>query len=506
MTPMPLLISLGSNSGGPAKLAEAAVLLRQAFGKLTLSSPEETAPLQGTGPNYFNAVALAQTELPASEVKRLLRTMETRLGRDRSTPDVVAIDLDLLAYGNLVDASLKLPSRDLAERPFCLLPAARLAPDFIHPTLGISLKELAYTRRTHMNEIHARHGIICSMPHDPFGYFGWPSVARAEDGTLYAVASGFRHQHVCPWGRTVLCKSTDNGESWSAPTVINNTPLDDRDAGIVPLPGNRLAVTWFTSNTQYYCKRIRPRFEPEFQPLLDRAIENLSDETRFKWSGSWIRISCDGVQWGELLRAPVNTPHGFIILKDGTWLYLGKQWFVGKNPVIHQHNSPIVCARSTDEGKSWECSAPIELPDGYDNDNAHEPHAVELPDGTLFGAIRYHNPFNILFTQSKDGGRTWSKATDPNIAGSPPHLLVHSSGKLICTYGYRKEPFGQRAIISEDNGKSWSAPIILRDDGPSVDLGYPCSIELPDGDILTVYYQLLALDENASLLYTKWRV
>ncbi|MBR4674550.1 MAG: 2-amino-4-hydroxy-6-hydroxymethyldihydropteridine diphosphokinase [Victivallales bacterium] len=143
-----LLISLGTNSGGPGRLAEAIDALRKLFGEVTATPPEETPPLDGTGPNYFNCVAMAHTILSPLEVKQYLRHIESSLGRDRSTPDVVAIDLDLLLYGNLVDASFKLPSPDLVERSFCLLPAVKLAPDFIHPTLGYSLATLARQRKT----------------------------------------------------------------------------------------------------------------------------------------------------------------------------------------------------------------------------------------------------------------------------------------------------------------------------------------------------------------------
>ena len=143
-----LLISLGSNCGGPSKLAEAIEALREAFGEVVATVPEETAPLEGTGPSYFNCVAMTHTMLSPQDVKRCLREIEARLGRDRSTPAVVAIDLDLLLYGELVDATLKLPSPDLVERPFCLQPAAEVAPDFIHPILKISLKNLAQQRKT----------------------------------------------------------------------------------------------------------------------------------------------------------------------------------------------------------------------------------------------------------------------------------------------------------------------------------------------------------------------
>ena len=144
-----LLISLGTNCGGPGKLAETIEALREAFGEVAATVPEETAPLEGTGPSYFNCVVMTHTMLSPQEVKRCLREIEARLGRDRSTPAIVAIDLDLLFYGNLVDATLKLPSHDLVERPFCLQPAAELAPDFIHPILKISLKNLAKKGKQH---------------------------------------------------------------------------------------------------------------------------------------------------------------------------------------------------------------------------------------------------------------------------------------------------------------------------------------------------------------------
>ena len=78
--------------------------------------------------------------------------------------------------------------------------------------------------------------IICSNPDNPYnGYFAWPSVARLHDGKLAMVASGFRRRHVCPFGKVVMCQSDDEGKSWTKPMVIMDTPLDDRDAGILPV-------------------------------------------------------------------------------------------------------------------------------------------------------------------------------------------------------------------------------------------------------------------------------
>ena len=91
-------------------------------------------------------------------------------------------------------------------------------------------------------------------------------------------------------------------------------------------------------------------------------------------------------------------------------------------------------------------------------------------------------------------------------AGSPPHLLRHSSGAVVVTYGYRQAPFGQRARVSLDDGRTWGEELTLRDDGVSGDLGYPSSVELSDGSILTVYYQALPGGGNCALLGTVWEL
>ena len=69
--------------------------------------------------------------------------------------------------------------------------------------------------------------VICKQPGR---YIGWPTIARCKTGKLLAVFSGDRDEHVCPWGKTHLVRSSDDGETWSAPEIIRDSPLDDRDA------------------------------------------------------------------------------------------------------------------------------------------------------------------------------------------------------------------------------------------------------------------------------------
>jgi predicted esterase len=169
-------------------------------------------------------------------------------------------------------------------------------------------------------------------------------------------------------------------------------------------------------------------------------------------------------------------------------------------------DTEICAARSTDEGRNWEMLGNVPRPEGVLCEQCHEPHVLELKDGSLLGVVRVELPFRTMVTRSTDGGKTWSVMEEVGAHGAPPHLLRHSSGAIVCVYGYRQQPFGQRCMISYDEGKTWKADIIIRDDGPNGDLGYPASVELSDGSILTIYYQFRANQGKASILWTKWNL
>ena len=368
---------------------------------------------------------------------------------------------------------------------------------------------------TSARKLESRHGIVCRMPGDKFGYFGWPTVARHEDGTLIVASSGLRTEHVCPWGKTVLNFSGDDGRTWSAPRVINNSPLDDRDAGVVCLGGDRLLVSWFTSDTRNYrrsewCREFAERDN------WDAALGNWTDELVRKWLGSWIMLSSDrGKTWGPPLRTPVSAPHGPIRLACGDLLYLGRPM----GPDVRNEERTAEAWRSADGGKTWNQLGRVPAASGARGVNNDEPHVIELPGGKLAGMLRFelhgendpagkagHVAFSTFQTDSDDGGKTWSVPRSLGIYGSPPHLMRHSSGALVMTYGYRTAPFGQRVAFSRDDGATWEHDWIIRDDGPDGDLGYPSTVEMSDGSLFTVCYQKAAGDTKCSLLWSRWKM
>jgi len=360
------------------------------------------------------------------------------------------------------------------------------------------------------------HGIIARKPDSFFGYFGWGSVARIDTHTLVAACSGERSEHVCPFGKTELFYSYDDGRTWSSPMVVNDTVLDDRDSGIVSLGGDRLLLTWFNHPLTYcaYPDQTAPEFvmRRAYMEAVGNANADVSDY------GSHLRLSYDrGLSWTPSQTLEISSPHGPCVLKDGTILYLGKEMYNKKETIDYQtydiSDNYEVCAwASRDGGLTWEKRGSVPLAKGAFWRNFHEPHAVQLPSGRILGMIRfqqgegetiYGKTFSMFQTYSDDGGFTWSEPTFTDVSGSPPHLLVHSSGAVICVYGRREAPFGERAMISYDNGETWSRDIELYP-GTDGDLGYPASVELFDGSILTVYYHKFPGDKKCSFLYTHW--
>ncbi len=58
--------------------------------------------------------------------------------------------------------------------------------------------------------------------------------------------------------------------------------------------------------------------------------------------------------------------------------------------------------------------------------------------------------------------------------------------RLCLTYGVRAKPFGICAKLSNDGGRTWTGELVLRDDCAGRDIGYPRTVQPPDGKIVTI--------------------
>jgi Neuraminidase (sialidase) len=95
---------------------------------------------------------------------------------------------------------------------------------------------------------------------------------------------------------------------------------------------------------------------------------------------------------------------------------------------------------------------------------------------------------------SDDNGKTWVKPWKTDMIGHPVDLIQLKDGRIMATYGIRVGshgfPGGVRACFSSDNGKTWDirTEVQIRNDFLNWDVGYPESMQLPDGKVLTAYY------------------
>ena len=203
------------------------------------------------------------------------------------------------------------------------------------------------------------------------------------------------------------------------------------------------------------------------------------------------------------MKQKVSAPHGSIELSNGRLLYVGTAYDDGRKF--------IGVEQSTDDGKSWQLISSIPLSKEDDIAKAHEPHVVELDDGKLLAMIRYQpsdrSQCFLRQSESYDGGKSWTTSHKTDIWGYPPHLIQLKNGWLLVSYGVRREPFGEMACISKDGGETWEkGKEIMINPSSNSDLGYPASIQLKDGSILTVYYQIDKKGEKPSLMCTHWRL
>jgi len=169
-----------------------------------------------------------------------------------------------------------------------------------------------------------------------------------------------------------------------------------------------------------------------------------------------------------------------------------------------------LCARTRDGGSTINFVSWIgPEPTGY----SIMPSTVRISESKLVTAIRRYergdiNRGWINIYESNDNGKSWdflSKAAyTGSHGGNPPCMVKLSDGRLCVTYGYRSKPYGIRAKISSDNGKTWGYIIDLRDDGRTWDIGYTRTVVRADEKLLTIYYYTTKENPEQHIAATIW--
>lgn len=136
-----VFVGVGSNIEPERHLRWALDELEQHFGRLRRSGVYRCPAFGFDGPDFLNMVVAFESEADVDDVENILSNLENECGRaagDRSGSRT--IDLDLLLFGDRIDAARRLPRTDILVYPFVLKPLNDLAPERVHPVTGRTMQ------------------------------------------------------------------------------------------------------------------------------------------------------------------------------------------------------------------------------------------------------------------------------------------------------------------------------------------------------------------------------
>jgi len=324
---------------------------------------------------------------------------------------------------------------------------------------------------------------------EPGRFGGWPAnhgIWSWGNEILVGFSAGYfkdngpnRHaiDHAKP-EEHLLARSRDGGETW---TIENPA----KKGALIPIGAALHGVTppGLQEKPWRDCPGGIDFTHPDFAMTV-RMTDNHAGDSRFSFSTD------RGHTWQGPFRLPNFDQPGIAARTD--YIVNGKHdcfLFLTAAKKDGREGRPL-CVRTTDGGRTWKFVSWIgEEPKGY----SIMPSTVRLGESALLSAIRRREGAKswIETYSSWDDGRTWKLdgVPAPDLGeGNPASLIRLQDGRLCLTYGYRAAPYGIRARLSNDNGRSWGDEILLRADGGGRDLGYPRSAQRSDGKIVTVYY------------------
>jgi len=351
-----------------------------------------------------------------------------------------------------------------------------------------------------------RHQVIYK---DPFAYCAHPHIVDGRDQSWCVVfnrtmrRSYILHPPNDPHYYNLIMRSNNQGESWSVPQVapgydwygVECAGLTSLSNGVILL--NQWRFKWFPLG---YAERMAEK--STYTLPADWVREMITDgeinrgtafptnvEDYFPWArangGTFVHRSSDyGVSWKDTIEIGTAPYSGGYGMRGAVELSHGELILPLSDVPNYQ---TVFIVRSKDYGLTWEEPIKVASQTGL---FFEEPSALLLPDGRILMMLRENKTHWLYQTESLDGGYTWSEPIQTPIWGYPAHLLLLPDQRVLCVYGYRKQPYGIRAVLSNDFGHTWDVDnvLIIREDFPNRDLGYPSSVLKENGHVYTVYY------------------
>ena len=299
----------------------------------------------------------------------------------------------------------------------------------------------------------------------------WPNLTKMPDGAITALIFN-KPSHGLEEGNAVCYASEDGGRTWN----YMGTPVPNK-------PGtNRMNLAAGLSNDGSLVTLVSGWGGKGFREyILPNVVNRSQDNGR-----TWIRKGSVKLPEGE----SILIPFGDIIQLGGNVLA-----FSAYGHENSRGSKPAYLLFSYDDGYTWGDAVPMGRfgndPGEYNDFN--EVATLRIRPDRWLAAARTNRSSDLQLVVSEDEGKTWhipetlSNGAITRRSEHPAHLLKLNDGRILLTYGIRWGTQGIGARVSDDEGKTWSAPMVVISHGGS-DSGYPASVQLEDGTIVTAYY------------------
>ncbi len=313
-------------------------------------------------------------------------------------------------------------------------------------------------------------------------YCGWPNLTKRPDGQI--IMTVYNQPVHSDWeGEVESFVSRDEGWTWSYQgTPVRHEPGKNRMnvACGNAFSGDYLALVSGWDNCQK--AGLKNSLALKERNILETAVCRSQDGGK--------TFAVQPLAYNPPLEKSHILPFGNLVqLPDGRLLCPFLSFRHQEDPLTGK----AYVLFSQDDGQSWQDARPVA------QNRFNEIYVLATGENNLLAAVRTLDKGSRLeLFRSTDLGQSW-QPTDVLTAGGmhPAHLLLLQSGAVLLTFGIRFKGFyGLGCMLSLDQGQSWTVPRVLTEFAGATDGGYPASLELADGRILTAYYANNAAGHN----------